>query len=177
MLWDQETYIKAWNFASMAHNGQCLLGSSIAYINHIGLVAMEAMASIMADPSIKEVDLFLQCALLHDVLEDTLIAYDELDYEFGAAVAQGVQALSKNPKLSSKREQILDSLARIQQQPVEIAMVKLCDRITNLQPPPQYWSVDKINAYREEAKLILSSLGSANAFLAHRLQKKIISYG
>ena len=48
--------------------------------------------------------------------------------------------------------------------------------ITNLQPPPHYWTNDKINYYREEAQLILDTLGCANEYLAPRLSDKIKSY-
>ncbi|MCU7940425.1 MAG: HD domain-containing protein [gamma proteobacterium symbiont of Bathyaustriella thionipta] len=174
--WNQDNYLKAWNFASAVHNGQRVPGSEIPYINHIGLVAMEAMAVIAQDNSIKNPDLLVQCALLHDVIEDTEIAYSEVASEFGTAVANGVLALSKNKDIPEKIEQMQDSLKRIKQQPAEIWMVKLCDRITNLQPPPAHWNKEKINTYREEAGLILKQLGNANKLLAARLQVKIAEY-
>ena len=46
IIWSQDNYIKAWNYASSVHNGQLIPGTDIPYINHIGLVAMEAMAAI-----------------------------------------------------------------------------------------------------------------------------------
>ena len=55
-------------------------------------------------------------------------------------------------------------------------MVKLSDRITNLQPPPQHWNQEKIEKYREEAILILAKLGEANQYLAQRLNQKITEY-
>jgi (p)ppGpp synthase/HD superfamily hydrolase len=55
-------------------------------------------------------------------------------------------------------------------------MVKMADRITNLQPPPHYWTKEKINNYREEAQLILDELGKANEHLAKRLADKIQNY-
>ena len=100
----------------------------------------------------------------------------EIEKEFGLEVAEGVLSLSKNEKLPTKKEQMLDSLARIRQQPQAVWMVKLCDRITNLQPPPERWSSEKISQYRDEARVILEQLGEANQFLADRLKKKIESY-
>ena len=82
----------------------------------------------------------------------------------------------KNKKLPGKQEQMLDSLQRIKQQPLEVGMVKLADRITNLQPPPHYWTKEKINSYREEAQIILDTLGCSNEFLAQRLADKIKNY-
>ena len=154
MIWDQDKYIKAWNFALGSHHGQLVPGTNFPYINHIANVAMETMAAIASDQKVNNPDLLVQCALLHDVIEDTQTSYDVLVSEFGTDVADGVLALSKNLKLPGKTAQMKDSLARIKQQPAEIWMVKLSDRITNLQPPPKHWNKEKINAYREEAELI-----------------------
>lgn len=175
-MWDQDTYLKAWNFASSIHLGQTIPGSDIAYINHLGLVTMEATAAIANNQNIQNPNLLIQCALLHDSIEDTPTTYKEIEKEFGTEVAEGVLSLSKNEKLPTKKEQMLDSLVRIKQQPQAVWMVKLCDRITNLQPPPRHWNNDKISQYRGEARIILEQLGEANQFLADRLKKKIESY-
>jgi len=175
-IWNQEKYIKAWNFASVSHQGQLVPGTENPYINHIGLVAMEAMSAITDTQKINNPDLLIQCALLHDTLEDTDCTYEDLQKAFGSEVAEGVSALTKNSELPSKNEKMRDSLARIKQQPQEIWMVKLCDRITNLQPPPERWHQNKIEAYRDEAVLILENLGESNQYLANRLQSKIDEY-
>ena len=175
--WDSDRSLQAWNFASEAHRGQRVPGTEIPYINHVGLVAMEAMAAVACDGTIEQPDLLVLCALLHDVVEDTAWTRDEIAAQFGGEVADGVDALSKRKGLSSKAERMRDSLVRIRQQPREIWMVKLCDRITNLQPPPKHWSQEKIRNYREEARLILQELGEASSYLAGRLTKKIEGYG
>lgn len=175
-FWNQEKTIKAWNFASIAHNGQCVPGTEIPYINHIGLVAMEAMAAIAHGNDIASPDLLVSCALLHDTIEDTDISVDELEQEFGADVASGVLALSKDASLPTKAEQMTDSLRRIKSEPKEVWMVKLADRITNLQPPPKHWDKAKIANYRSEAATILATLGEANQYLADRLSNKINNY-
>jgi len=69
-----------------------------------------------------------------------------------------------------------DSIERIRKQPKEVWMVKLSDRITNLQPPPKHWDKERIKQYRNEAILILEKLGEANQYLAERLKKKITEY-
>ncbi|MDY0191641.1 MAG: HD domain-containing protein [Desulfuromonas sp.] len=175
-MWDQDIYLKAWNFASSIHLGQTIPGSDISYINHLGLVAMEATAAIANNQNIQNPNLLIQCALLHDSIEDTPTTYKEIEKEFGSEVADGVLSLSKNEKLPTKKEQMLDSLLRIKQQPQTIWMVKLCDRITNLQPPPKHWNNEKMLQYRDEAGVILEQLGEANHFLAERLKSKIESY-
>lgn len=173
--WDQDQYQKAWNFVSRIHHGQTLPGSDIPYINHLGLVAMEAMATV-ASENIDNPDLLVLCALLHDAIEDTPTTHEDILNQFGPDVAQGVLALTKDARLPSKAEQMRDSLTRIKRQPREVWMVKLCDRITNLQTPPKHWDTQKIKAYQQEAQVILDELGSANRFLGQRLSEKIAGY-
>lgn len=175
-IWNQENYIKAWNYACSAHNGQFVPSTDIPYINHIGLVAMEAMAAITCSSTINAPDLLVLCALLHDTLEDAICTYDEIHKRFGPEVANGVLALSKNKKLTSKVRQMRDSINRIKKEPQEVWMVKLADRITNLQPPPEHWDAEKITNYRSEAVIILEELGCANSYLAERLKVKINNY-
>ncbi|MDD2468697.1 MAG: HD domain-containing protein [Desulfobulbus sp.] len=174
--WNQEQYIKAWNFACAAHQGQLVPGAKLAYVNHVGLVAMEVMAAIAAGEQVANPDVLVGCALLHDTIEDTPVTFEGIALEFGAEIASGVLALSKNKELPGKEAQMRDSLARIQQQPSEVWMVKLADRITNLQPPPGDWDMEKIRQYRDEAVLIVETLGKASPYLAQRLHSKIDQY-
>jgi len=176
-IWDQDKFIKAWNFASHVHNGQLVPGTDIPYINHVGIVAMEVMAVIVRNKDIENPDLLVQCALLHDVIEDTSNSYEIIKGKFGVEVADGVLALSKDKIFPSKVEQMKDSIERIRKQPKEVWMVKLSDRITNLQSPPKHWDKEKIKNYRNEAILILEKLGEANLYLAERLKIKIAEYG
>jgi (p)ppGpp synthase/HD superfamily hydrolase len=69
-----------------------------------------------------------------------------------------------------------DSLKRIKEQPHEIWMVKMSDRIVNLAPPPAHWTKEKIKAYRDEAVLIHDALKDADRNLAARLMEKIGLY-
>ncbi|MDR3246704.1 MAG: HD domain-containing protein, partial [Prevotellaceae bacterium] len=119
--------------------------------------------------------LAMQAALLHDVLEDTQTTEAELEERFGKAVTDGVKALSKNESLP-KDQRISDSLHRIKLQPKEIWAVKLADRITNLQPPPAYWSREKILNYKKDAILIYDMLKEGNPYLANRLKSEIERY-
>ena len=173
--WSQEKYINSLKFAAEAHKGQQVPGSDLPYIVHVTMVAMEVIAALAHEDGL-DGDLAVQCALLHDMIEDTSVSREDLETEFGFAVAAGVLALSKNNILESKQEKMQDSLARIKQQPREIWMVKLADRITNLQPPPGHWDADKIERYREEGREILKALGGASSYLAGRLRQKIKEY-
>lgn len=174
--WDQSQVQRAWNFAAHVHQQQTMPGSDISYLNHLGNVMLEAMAVLSVSPDIKHPNLLIIGAILHDTIEDTDETIDSIEAAFGTQIAQGVDALSKRTTCGSKREQMLDSLKRIQQQPDEVAMIKLCDRITNLQAPPAHWSQEKIAYYLQESQLILDTLGYAHSGAAERLQHKIAVY-
>jgi (p)ppGpp synthase/HD superfamily hydrolase len=174
---DQGNILNAWNYATVAHNGQCVPGTDYPYINHVGSVAMEAMAAVIQNPEMEDPELLILCAILHDIIEDTEGTYEDIEQRFGRSVADGVAALTKNTTLPGKESQMKDSIERIRKHPKEVWMVKLCDRITNLQAPPSYWSAEKIIAYRDEAVLILEFLGAADAYLGKRLRMKIDGYG
>jgi (p)ppGpp synthase/HD superfamily hydrolase len=90
-------------------------------------------------------------------------------------VADGVAALSKDDRLP-KADRMADSLRRIREQPREVWMVKLADRITNLAPPPDDWSAAKRAAYRDEAIVIADALGAASPTLHARLRARIEAY-
>lgn len=170
----QESWLQAWHFAARAHRAQKLPGTDLPYLVHVGAVAMEVLVAHQQDP-LEHPSIAVQCALLHDVLEDTSTQESELVACFGDAVAAGVRALTKDASLS-KREAMLDSLYRIKTQPVDVWAVKLADRITNLASPPSHWSLEKIASYREEAQLILDALQDAHPLLARRLANRIAEY-
>jgi len=69
-LWSQDKYIKALRCAAEAHSGQAFPGTNLPYLMHINLVGMEVMAAISMDQNKRDGDLAVQCALLHDVIED-----------------------------------------------------------------------------------------------------------
>jgi len=174
MSWSPDTYKWAYRFAAEAHLGQPYPGTKLPYIMHLSFVSVEMIAALQREME-PDADFALQCALLHDVIEDTQVSYQALEAEFGEQVAQGVQALTKNPALPPE-ESMQDSLGRIKQQPHEVWMVKLADRITNLAPPPGDWDMQKIKGYRLEALDIHAALHEASPYLAQRLAEKIEAY-
>ena len=109
-------------------------------------------------------------------IEDTESSYEDVQQKFGTPVADGVMALTKNDELPTKEAKMKDSLSRIKQQPKEIWMVKLGDRITNLYHPPYYWQDEKKIAYKQEAILIYDELKEGSDQLAQRLWQKIEEY-
>lgn len=177
--WSQEKYRKAWEYAAKMHKGQTYGGSvegeSVDYIAHIGSVAMEIMWSLSFE-SAYDGDLSIQCALLHDIIEDTSADYSSVAHMFGVEVADGVMALTKDSALPSKEAQMQDSLDRIKLQPKEVWSVKVADRISNLNAPPYYWSEEKKRCYQQEAMLIRDHLTEASEVLLNRLDDKIRDY-
>ena len=184
--WSQDIYISAYRFAAAAHwnskKKQIVPGTDIPYLMHFSLVAMEVIAALEKESGL-DGNLAVHCALLHDTIEDTETTYEQLVETFGLAVADGVQALTKDEstgadlsKQKRKKLQMIDSLERIRNQPREIWMVKMADRITNLQPPPSRWTQDKIIRYREEAGEIHQTLKQGSQYLAVRLEEKIDNY-
>ena len=173
MGFSPEVYLQALNFAARAHGDQ-KTPIGLPYVVHLSTVCMELLRALQAEPR-REGDFAVSCALLHDVLEDTQTPHAAVEKEFGARIAAGVAALSKNEALA-KSERMADSLRRIRQQPPEVAMVKLADRITNLAPPPPHWTPEKIAAYRAEAEQILDALGEASPFLAARFRERLDRY-
>jgi len=168
----------AWYLAARHHEGQRYKtpdpNITLLYLTHLGAVMLEAQEAIRKDPEL-DAELVLICAILHDTLEDTELSEDVLREHFGEQVLAGIKALTKNEELPTKSQQMADSLARIKVQPREIAVVKLCDRIVNMNLPPAHWGEVYIERYRQEAQDILQQLGFASSYLSVRLMEKIAS--
>ncbi|TKG96889.1 bifunctional (p)ppGpp synthetase/guanosine-3',5'-bis(diphosphate) 3'-pyrophosphohydrolase [Puteibacter caeruleilacunae] len=171
----QEIFQRAIRFAGEKHYQQDMPGGKANYLVHVSNVAMEVMLAFQHTNSF-DLNFAVQVALLHDTLEDTNTSREELEVEFGQEVANAVEALSKNDTIESKKERMLDSLQRILPLSKEVGIVKLADRITNMQKPPAHWNQEKIYYYKEEAKVIAKHLADKNTYLHERLVKKIKDY-
>ncbi|WP_372753133.1 HD domain-containing protein [Labilibaculum sp.] len=172
----QDKYQEAIEFAGEKHKNQIMPGTNSNYLLHISNVAMEVLIAYKERQDF-DINLAIQLAILHDTIEDTDTEFDELKDKFGEKVAIGVLALTKNENLPSKLEQMKDSLKRINKLTKEVGIVKLADRITNLQEPPYYWTNEKKISYSKEAEIINQTLKNKNDYLSKRLEAKIIDYG
>ena len=172
----QEHYQRTLKFATLKHvaKGQTIPGTNMPYVVHLSNVAMEIL---IAAPHTADFDtpFAIQVALLHDTLEDTATTLTELTTVFGADVAEAVWALTKDGDLP-KDARMTDSLSRIKKLQTEVWAVKMADRITNLQAPPEHWERPKIAAYQVEAKVILETLKGGNEYLENRLRSQIEAY-
>jgi (p)ppGpp synthase/HD superfamily hydrolase len=161
-------------FAANAHNDQKYPGQKAAYITHPAQVAAEVLGIWMQSPNFN-LNFALQLALLHDVLEDTPTTIQEIETEFGEIVALGVDALSKKSDIPSPLR-MAHSLDRILKQHDEVAIVKMCDRVCNLNQPPNHWPKSKVLGYLAEAHEIHQQLGARHDTAAQRLEVQMEYY-
>ncbi len=168
----QHLYNKAWLFASQAHLGQQMKASELPYSTHVAMVANEL---IFADrqESVGALEVALPAALLHDVLEDTNTAQETLNEVFGVKVTSTVASLSKNLIVPFSEVRYLQAIAEHSR---EAAVIKLCDRITNLQSAPVTWRHAKRTSYHAESAQILQWLGHAHVYLGQRLAESMARY-
>ena len=124
-----EVIKKAYEYAKKLHEGQ-YRQSGEPYINHPLNVAY-----ILAD---MHADRDTICAgLLHDVLEDTEIAKEDIAHDFNQNVANLVDGVTKLSKMnfSSKQDQNLANTRKIITgitEDVRIIIIKLADRLHNM---------------------------------------------
>jgi len=121
---------EAYAFSAAAHQGQ-KRRTGDPYITH-----PVAVAGILADLRLDYQS--LAAALMHDVIEDTPHAKDEIAGRFGAEIASLVDGVSKLDKLnfSSRSELQVESFRKMMLAMVEdirVILVKLADRLHNMQ--------------------------------------------
>ncbi|WNY29296.1 hypothetical protein MmiEs2_15220 [Methanimicrococcus stummii] len=165
----QDFYNKALFYAAAAHNGQFYAGN-LPYIMHVCMVAAEVLAADRVEP-LSNIKTAVQIALLHDVLEDTPITKEEMLEHFDSKVVSGVDLLTKKDD-----QPLLKYLNEIRAGGSDIATIKMCDRIINLQKPPVHWGAEKIAEYYEESILILEICEGGSKYVSERLKRKIELY-
>lgn len=133
-----DTYLKpsevkaiyhAYLFSAEAHDGQERLTGE-PYIYH-----PLAVARIMADMHLD--DQSIMAAILHDVIEDTPTAKEQIHEQFGPEVAELVDGVSKLTDLtfSSKKEAQAENFRKMMLamvRDIRIILIKLADRLHNL---------------------------------------------
>lgn len=124
----KEVY-RAYLFGADAHEGQHRL-SGEPYIYH-PLAVARILAEMRMDHST------LVAAMLHDVIEDTALAKEQLAKEFGAEVAELVDGVSKltQVKFSSKAEAQAENFRKMilaMVKDIRIILIKLADRLHNM---------------------------------------------
>jgi len=156
------------------HRGQTIKGSDRPYIVHCFKVLLEVQNALSGIPG-SDMRLGAICAILHDTLEDTELSKEAILEEFGEDVLDGVVAMTKDSSLP-ENEQLMESIERISLSRKEIMILKMCDRIVNLAPPPDFWNKEKILSYYNDSIEIYNTLGHADEYTASRLMSKIREY-
>jgi GTP diphosphokinase / guanosine-3',5'-bis(diphosphate) 3'-diphosphatase len=124
----REVY-RAYIFGAEAHEGQTRL-SGEPYIYH-PLAVAKTMAEMRMDHN------SIMAAILHDVIEDTPTAKEQLEKEFGSEVAELVDGVSKltHLKFESKAEAQAENFRKMMlamTSDLRVILVKLADRLHNM---------------------------------------------
>ncbi len=130
---------RACDFAAAAHVGQ-QRASGEPYVQH-----PIAVARILAEMRMDHES--IMAAILHDVIEDTPTAKDQLVSQFGNEVAELVDGVSKLTQIrfSSKAEAQAENFRKMMLamvRDIRVILVKLADRVHNMRtvsalPPPK----------------------------------------
>ena len=148
---------KAYKVAYSAHEGQ-KRKSGEPYIIHPLCVAI-----ILADLELDKET--IEAALLHDVVEDTVMTLDELTKEFGSEVALLVDGVTKLTQLSwskDKTEIQAENLRKMflaMAKDIRVILIKLADRLHNMRTL-QYQSPAKQKEKARETMDIYSPIAN-----------------
>ncbi|WP_422091783.1 HD domain-containing protein [Tenacibaculum ovolyticum] len=162
-------------YAKKKHSEQKVPSTNSNKLLHISNAAMEVLMAYHYDNSF-DINFAIQIAILHDTIEDIDTSFKDIKSEFREEIAKTVVALTKIEQIPLKQDKMVDSLSRINKLQKEVGLVKIADRITNLQTPPSHCSHQKIVNYCNEAKLISKTLSNKNDYLNKRLDLKIKEY-
>lgn len=151
---------KAEAFATAAHYGQSR-DDGEPYISHPARVV-----NTLKEMGVEDADL-LCAAWLHDVIEDTEWSYDDIREIFNRTIADIVRELTlklpdKYPDdwtTEDRRElKTLVLMGKASSMSIKACIIKLADRIDNLQGAKETWKPARTNAYGEQALRMMSAM-------------------
>lgn len=132
------------SFSARQHRHQIRKDGVTPYFSHVVRVGLTVMQVFGCHD-----DTVLCIALLHDTIEDTTTDYDAIESRFGAEIADGVVALTKNMSLPKDvREPEYD--ARIAKADWRVRLIKLADTYDNFCDSVNHHP-DKVAAKRLDA--------------------------
>ena len=131
---DTELISRAFDYAAAAHGATCRQSGELYFYHPI------AVAGFLADFRLD--DASIATALLHDVVEDTTVTYNDIDAQFGTEIADLVEGVTKLSEIEA-RESFVDSREDQQAEnfrklilaiadDARVLLVKLADRIHNM---------------------------------------------
>jgi guanosine-3',5'-bis(diphosphate) 3'-pyrophosphohydrolase len=142
---DGDWLLSVYTLADTAHHGQ-LRASGEPYVRH-----PLAVADILADLEMDRAT--IAAALLHDVVEDTVVTSEEVADRFGseiAALVDGVTKLTRIPYQSKEDAQVenLRKMFLAMAKDIRVIIIKLADRLHNMRtlaslPPAKQLAIAK----------------------------------
>ena len=148
----------AYDMARLAHSGQLRKDGS-PYVTHC-----VAAADITVDMGLDEDSVV--SALLHDVIEDTNLTHADIARQFGTAVADIVEGVTKLTRVqyTSKEDEQMENLRKMlmaMAKDIRVILIKIADRLHNMRTMA-YQSPDKQRSKSLETMEIYAPI-------AHRL--------
>ncbi|GAA4633432.1 hypothetical protein GCM10023196_070920 [Actinoallomurus vinaceus] len=125
--------------AALRWHGEQARPTGAPYAEHL----LEALEVLVRGVGVTDTDV-LVTALLHDVVEDTAATLADVEAEFGPVVGELVDWVTKPPVQgkAAKRAAKVSYLRRLRDAPREAILVKLADRVSNVQTldrmPPDF---------------------------------------
>ncbi|MGE5371769.1 MAG: RelA/SpoT family protein [Solirubrobacterales bacterium] len=152
------TVERAYEVARQAHAGQ-VRNSGEEYIQHPLAVAL-ILAEMKLDVAT------IAAALLHDVVEDTIVTLPEIEKQFGQEIAHLVDGVTKLSRIEfkSKEEAQMEYLRKMffaMAKDIRVVLIKLADRLHNMRTLKHQRPEKQIEVARETLEIY--------APLAHRL--------
>ena len=148
----------AYGVARLAHSGQLRRDGS-PYVTHC-----VAAADISVDMGLDEDSVC--AALLHDVIEDTQLTHADIARQFGEAVADIVEGVTKLTRVqyTSKEDEQMENLRKMlmaMAKDIRVILIKIADRLHNM----------RTMAYQSAEKQRTKSLETMEIYapIAHRL--------
>ncbi|MBM3335426.1 bifunctional (p)ppGpp synthetase/guanosine-3',5'-bis(diphosphate) 3'-pyrophosphohydrolase, partial [Candidatus Sumerlaeota bacterium] len=120
---------RAYRFGLDAHAGQKRMNGDPYFVHCIEVARL--LAEMRMD------SMTLAASLLHDVLEDTGVAWERLTAEFPSPIPALIQGVTKISSLDfrSSRSQYVENLRKMilaTAQDVRVILIKICDRLHNM---------------------------------------------
>ena len=169
---DLQLIFAALQFAARKHVAQRRKGGrDVPYINHpIDVATLLATVGGVTDAEL------LAAALLHDTVEDTDTTPEEIEREFGPAIATLVAEVTDDPALkSAERKARQEDEAPFKS--ARAKLIRLADKCCNVHditfaPPPE-WSAERRRAYFAWAKRVVTALGKVHPVLEAEFVRRL----
>ncbi|GAC1312988.1 MAG: bifunctional (p)ppGpp synthetase/guanosine-3',5'-bis(diphosphate) 3'-pyrophosphohydrolase [Vulcanimicrobiaceae bacterium] len=155
----ESSWLRAvYELADAAHDGQ-RRASGEDYIEH-----PVAVARILAEMEMDRAT--IAAAILHDVVEDTVVTSDEVAARFGSEIAQLVEGVTKLTRIpyQSKEDAQVENLRKMfmaMAKDIRVIIIKLADRLHNMRTLQSLPPAKQQNIARETVEIY--------APIAHRL--------